>query len=128
MLKEYKDVRQEKNSYRRYFTDAYFDLFIWYDKKEGHLIGFQLCYDKGRYSRALTWEVDKGFSHDRIDEGEDGKGVIKRTPILVPDGIFNTQRIALLFKKSSKLLENSISDLIYNKLLEYDDSKTHYFT
>lgn len=117
---------QKKNSFRRFFTDDYFDLYIWYDKKGGNITGFQLCYDKAHNARALTWEVDKGFSHNKIDGADATGGIMKKSPILVPDGIFNKQRIALLFKKAGKLLEAEIFDLIYGKLLKYDNSNVDY--
>lgn len=55
---------------RRYISDDYFDLFVWYEA-DGQVHGFQLCYDKQRRQRALTWKRDQGFWHARIDGGED---------------------------------------------------------
>ena len=125
MLVEVKEVKQfENEGFRRWFTDNYFDLIIWYDGDT--ISGFQLCYDKAHNARALTWEADEGFSHNKIDGADELPGLMKKTPILVPDGIFNKQRIAMLFKKAGKLLETEIFDLIYDKLLEYDNSNVDY--
>jgi len=45
MLKEFKEVRQHDEGFRRYFFDEWFDLYLWYDKENGDLRGFQLVYD-----------------------------------------------------------------------------------
>jgi hypothetical protein len=39
---------------RKWFTDEYFDLFVWSDNK-GEIARFQLCCNKGRDEHALTW-------------------------------------------------------------------------
>ena len=119
MLHEFEKVGQIPGCYRRLFTDEYFDLFIWYNKKGGKIIGFQLCYDKDHNFRALTWEPDRGCIHTRIDEGESLAGRPKKTPILVQDGIFDKEKIAENFRRSSTLIESDIADLVFAKILEY---------
>ncbi len=42
MIVEKKDARQiENEGFRRWFTDDFFDLIVWYENKE--ITGFQLC-------------------------------------------------------------------------------------
>ena len=70
MLKEYKRVRQIKGeAQRRWFSDDFFDLIVWFDESK-NIVGFQLCYDILKISRALTWHQDGGYSHNRVDDGE----------------------------------------------------------
>ena len=117
MLIEAKEVKQyDGEGYRRWFTDNYFDLIVWY--KDDSIIGFQLCYDKEVKERSVTWIKNKGFAHNKIDDGEI-PGHAKMTPILVPDGIFNKEKIADKFKKESKKIDAEISAFIYSKLITY---------
>ena len=93
MLSEINDVKQiENEGYRRWFSDNYFDLIIWYGDEK--IIGFQLCYDKQGSERSLTWIKNRGFSHNKIDDGEK-PGHTKMTPILVADGVFDKEKIRM---------------------------------
>ena len=121
MLTEIKDVRQfEDDNLRRWFTDEFFDLIVWYDQQE-RISGFQLCYDKAHNERALTWRLEDGYSHTRIDDGEI-PGQIKMTPILVPDGVFDKTDIAERFKEQGSQVDSGIVSLVYEKLLEFPGS------
>ena len=123
MLKEYPHVRQiEGESRRRWFSDEYFDLIVWLDENET-IVGFQLCYDISHGHRALTWRKETGYTHHRIDDGENRPGKIKSTPILVADGVFNYEQIAAKFKHASTRLDERISTFIFDKLFEYPDDQ-----
>jgi len=99
MMKEATNIRQiEWDPKRRWFSSDYFDLIVWHSE-EGEPIGFQLCYDKGRGERALTWKASVGYSHNRIDDGENHTGRYKATPILIADGAFDRNFIAKRFQK-----------------------------
>jgi len=116
MLTEVKDVRQiETEGPRRWFSDSYFDLILWYEEN-GDIEGFQLCYDKTEDERALTWRKEGGYSHERIDDGET-PGRMKMTPVLVPDGAFNVNTIARRFKEEARELDPKLSEFVYQKLL-----------
>ncbi len=65
-------------------SDDYFDLIVWYAADES-AHGFQLCYDKLRNERAVTWIRDEGIRHDRVDSGE-SRPIENSTPILFPGG------------------------------------------
>src|SRR5438309_10513940 len=54
---------------RRWFASADLDLIVWFDDADSP-IAFQLCYDKLRSERALTWKPDTGFVHMVVDSGE----------------------------------------------------------
>ncbi len=119
MLYEVKRVKQYHNEgFRRWFTDNNFDLIIWYDNNK-IIKGFQLCYNKSVYERALTWSsANNTFVHNKIDDGEI-PGEIKESPILVADGLFDKIKIAEEFKENSNKIDRKIAQFIYNKILEY---------
>lgn len=123
MLAEYGNVRQIRGEgYRRWFTDEYFDLIVWFDRPPGNqatLTGFQLCYDRNGYERALTWTLNRGYSHERIDAGEGTPGSPKATPILVADGIFDGASVRERFREASAGIDRFIADLVLEKLAEY---------
>jgi len=122
MLKEYTHVRQiQGESKRRWFSDQYFDLIVWFGEQD-EIVGFQLCYDITRTHRALTWQQNKGFTHHKIDDGENRPGKVKASPILVPDGLFDAERIARRFQEASSNMEPRIVNFIYKKLQQYPES------
>jgi hypothetical protein len=90
------------DSDRRWLSDDYFDLIVWYDSTQ-QIQGFQLCYDKSGRERALTWKLKHGFSHEAIDGGE-SKPTANRTPILIADGPFPAEDVTCEFLARSLLL------------------------
>lgn len=118
MLYEIGEVRQvEGEGLRRWFTDDFFDLIVWFDEKNV-IHGFQLCYDKTGYERSLTWKRSS-YEHNKIDEGEN-QGSQKRSPILVADGEFEKRRIAYKFWNESKNIDKKIVEFVYKKILGYN--------
>ncbi len=119
MLNEITNPRQVPGEGpRRWFSDSYFDLIVWYEQEGTAISGFQLCYDKDRDERALTWRRGQGFDHKRIDDG-DVSGRMKMTPVLIPDGFFDHAAIAERFHRESKKIDPQIRDLVYEKLSTY---------
>ena len=93
MLREVIDARQVPGeARRRWFTSPSIDLFVWTDD-QGAATGFQLCYDKQDREHALTWTAAGGFNHMTVDGGESRPARYKGSPILVADGVINTQRV-----------------------------------
>jgi hypothetical protein len=118
MLSEIRNPRQVPGEgFRRWFTDEYFDLIVWYDAAR-RLIGFQLCYDKDDHERALTWTAVSGFQHNRIDDGEI-PGHSKMTPIIVADGSFNARPVAERFREASAAIEPGIAAFVSETLETY---------
>ena len=116
MLTEITNVRQiTGESRRRWFTDEYFDLIVWFDPKH-HINGFQLCYGKPENEHALTWREESGFTHHAVDGGENKPGKQKETPILVPDGAFPYRAIVEKFEAAGDRLETDLKEFIYEKL------------
>ena len=104
--------------FRRWFSDDIFDLIVWYTP--GNMImGFQLCYRKGIDERALTWLKGKGFSHDRIDDGEGRIPHHKMTPILVPDGTFKKYDVLARFEKESREIDPDVVRVVTRMIKQY---------
>lgn len=123
MLTEVQNTRQIKDEgRRRWFTDSCFDLIVWYERDSSSIAGFQLCYDKEREERALTWRRGAGFDHKRIDDGE-VSGRMKMTPVLIPDGTFDYTVIAERFRRESDTIDPGIRELVYKKLANYPQSE-----
>jgi hypothetical protein len=107
---------------RRWISDEYFDLIVWYES-EFEIYGFQLCYDKPGNERALTWTRQRGFQHSAIDCGE-SKPTANRTPILVPDESFPAERVRTEFIARSKLLSTDLRALVLAKIHEFQVHRT----
>jgi hypothetical protein len=112
-LREVRDVSQKEATRRRWFNSDYLDLIVWYGSDGKAINGFQLCYDVGYSERALTWTLDEGYKHNKVDTRR------YSTPILVSDGTFQLNAIADIFLKASQDLEPEIAELIQKKLQEY---------
>jgi hypothetical protein len=118
MLSEIRDARQIRGEgFRRWFTDEYFDLIVWYDDAKA-LVGFQLCYDKQDRERALTWTREHGFQHNRIDAGE-VPGHAKMTPVIIADGLFAATPVAERFMLASASIDKDIARLVHETILRY---------
>ena len=119
MLKEIKQVNQIPNEpFRRWFHSDTMELFVWFEDS-GEIYGFQLCYDKGDDEKALTWLKDRGYSHRKVDDGETTLQHFKRTPILVPDGMFPRDEVLASFKERSGDVDSDIVEFVVEKLGKY---------
>jgi hypothetical protein len=106
---------------RRWVSDEYFDLIVWYESDD-EIHGFQLCYDKPHRERALTWIRDRGFLHTAIDSGE-FKPTANRTPILVADGAFPVEQVRQEFIVRSCLLPFDIRELVLARINDYETQR-----
>ncbi len=124
MLKEIPNARQLPHEpARRWFADRTFDLIVWYSTSQ-QIIGFQLCYRIGTEDeRALTWMAGLGFTHKKVDEGEGG-GRSKKTPILIPDGYFDRERVLDCFEIECSELEKDLVNFIISKIDDYKTGRT----
>jgi hypothetical protein len=117
MLREIPHVRQSAGEERRrWFCSPDMDLIVW-SQADGAIGGFQLCYDKTRHERAITWRRDGSYSHGAIDDGEDRPGKYKSTPIVVPDGAPDPVSIAALFKTEAAAIDPAVAAFVFEKLL-----------
>ncbi len=116
-MQEFERVRQDKEGFKRLFTDDKFDLYVWYTKKHGSVTGFQLVYDKCANLKAFTWIKDKGYCHNRINGYDSNRWNL--TPILVADGYFDRKSIANRFLEHSKRIEKEIVELVFRTIMDY---------
>ena len=118
MLYEIENPKQfENEGFRRWFTDRYFDLIVWYT--DDKLIdGFQLCYDKGGNERCLTWKRSGSYVHTGVDDGE-VYGQNKMTPIMTAGGGFDKWKISKEFKEASIKIDSTVVSFVHRKLVEY---------
>ncbi len=115
MLREIDNISQpEGEPKRRWFSSAEMDLILWCEGPEP--IGFQLCYDKGVDEHALTWMKNSGWTHRRIEDGENRGAHHKMTPILVPDGIIDISRIQAEFEAASAGIDAEVRALVLQTL------------
>jgi hypothetical protein len=106
---------------RRWMSDDYFDLIVWYTGKDV-VRGFQLCYGKPYWERALTWLSDRGFSHTAVEGGEEGAEA-NRTPILVPDGSFPADEVKQEFQRRAIDLPVKLRELVMTKIVEFESHR-----
>jgi hypothetical protein len=123
MIHEVANTRQVPGEgFRRWFTDSDFDLIVWYAGRDASapIEGFQLCYDKQGFERALTWRRGEGFSHEKVDDGESGRAVqSKMTPILVPDGIFDAAEVARRLSLRSAEMDPAVARFVLHAIGRY---------
>ena len=117
-LIEFANVRQIPGEpRRRWFTCEDLELVVWCDESGGP-IGFQLCYNNGGSEYALTCSPDCGFSHKIVDDGEQGPGKHKATPILVAGAPASARLITERFAQVSAGLPVKIAEFVGKKLRE----------
>jgi len=121
VLKEITKVRQrDKDSHKRWFTCRDADLFTWFDGE--HFTSFEFCYDKHKSEHSLFWSNKNGFSHARIDDGEEGFFEHKKSPIHVQNGKIDIDYIHKVFNELSVNIEPAIKEFILERL---DDITSH---
>lgn len=111
MLRELDAVRQHPEEYRRWFSDAYFDLIVWYDTPGGPPQGFQLCTDRGGDEHALTWHAPDRISYHRVDDGEPNAST-NQSPLLVPDGTCPIETLQKRFAEAAAELEPAVRQCV----------------
>ncbi len=112
MLLESQHVRQNPGEpLRRWFASSYFDLIVWYNAEQVP-VGFQLCYDKGRSERAMTWRRPDTYSHMSVDDGEARPFRYKAAPSMMEDEHFEPTEVAALFEKESGQLPPDLAVLV----------------
>ena len=119
MLREIKTVRQKDDEPpRRWFQDKDFDLIVWQHPGQDPE-AFQLCYDRSRNERVLSWSRTKGYSHDGVDSGEDDP-MHNRAPILVADGHFAKVEIGADFAQQGQQIDAQIRNFVLHKIRRYN--------
>ena len=107
----------ERAPNRRWFSDDDFDLIVWFDDAAA-IVAIQLCYDKSRTERAVTWSLERGHEHFRVDAGE-ASPLRNETPLFVADGPFRKDRIVEMFLRAAEALDPAIRSFVVARLLEF---------
>lgn len=111
-MKELLNVRQRINEpRRRWFSSNSLDLIVWISD-EDRMIGFELCYDKLHNEHSISWSENGGFRHMAVDDGEQRPGKYKATPMLVPNGHYNVNKIQATFHSISHTLPQDIANFV----------------
>ncbi|KIM12224.1 MAG: hypothetical protein KU38_04855 [Sulfurovum sp. FS08-3] len=106
-----------KEPNRLWYSSDYFDLIVW-KNQESSVEAFGLYYDTKKRERVLTWRRGQGFSHAQIDSGEQNP-TFNRSPLLVPDGVFDKAKILDRFQYESQTIDSDIREFIIQKLTTY---------
>lgn len=115
-LREIEAVRQIPGERRRrWFNSEHLDLYVWFTWW-GAPTKFQLCYDKPRMEKALTWSREFGFEHEKVDSGETEGLRHKEAAVLVPDGAVDARHVADIFAEAARSLPPRISGFVMDKL------------
>lgn len=118
MLREVESVRQVPGEgRRRWFTDEYFDLVVWY-AEDGALRGFQLCYDKRGQEHAFTWNRGHACVHESMDGGEE-PGHSRMSPVLSGVSLEPEPDIALRFLRESRNVDPVIAAMVFTVVHAY---------
>ncbi len=120
MIEEYENIQQNKEGvYHKLFFDDYFELNIFYNIDDTEIVRFQLLYNRKDNPHILTWMNDLGFKHTKA-YNKDVNASRKKKYMLIPDGIFNNEKLAQKFKEESKNVDPDTAEFILSKILEYD--------
>lgn len=124
MLREISYVKQErKKDRKRWFTDDDWDVFVW-NRPDGSFSGFQLCYDKTGYQRALTWMDGEAPAHTAVRETNGHAGTHDHSsPLLVADGSADIPSLVEQFRDVSAKIDADVRNHITGKLRELMDSE-----
>ena len=114
MLREFPVTQPRDSGRRRWFVDDDLDLIVWLGA-DSSLLGFRLCYDKWAEERALTWTVNAGYQHHRVDTGESSP-TKNQTPILVEGGPVDSERLRSRFVDRSSEMDPKVRDQVIEKL------------
>jgi len=117
MLKEHRTRQIPGEPRRRWFFDDAMDLIVWTGEDDA-ILGFQLCYQLQGEEYAVTWKSDSGYSHSKVDTGEDS-AVKNQTPILIRNDLFPKERLIEQFRENSTRIDEGIRALVLGKLRAY---------
>jgi hypothetical protein len=123
VLKELPRVTQhEEGPPRRVFRSIDLDLVVWMDD-DGRYTGFELSYRHGPRERSLRWKTGTGYTHHRVDDGEDRGGRHKGTPLMVPDGVFKRWSVARKFQVESRDIDPAVAGFVMRKVIAFSGSR-----
>ena len=117
MLREIPSTRQNTDEPpRRWFTSHEFDLFVWAFSNQ-RVVKFQLTYDKDRTEKALTWDVEEGFTHDKIHDQKAAQH--PSSPVLITEAKPDISTIKEQFDVASTGIDEEIRQFVLRRIEEY---------
>ena len=120
MLRELENIKQVVGDpRRRWFTDDYFDIIVFYDQDDKPL-GFHLCYCKNENERILVWKKNAGYQHGSVDAGKIFFGRRKGSPLMVSDGLFEKPTVTEYFHTAKSGIDSVVADFIENRIAEHN--------
>ena len=90
---------------------------MWFSPS-GSIARFELCYDKSRAERALTWNDAGRYGHFRVDTGEPTP-LKNLSPILVAAGALSKDRVIAEFLAVSAHLDPAIRSFVVARIQEF---------
>ena len=120
MLYRILNVRQiPGEDFKVWFTDDYWDLFIWIDRKKT-ISSFQLGYGKPAEEKIIKWTRGGSLYAMTVSSGEETLSA-NRTPILVMDTSFDKELVIAKFREDSRRVTRQIADFIIARLSAYSE-------
>jgi hypothetical protein len=116
-------MKQDGPRRKRWFRDASFDIYTW-QNAQGAYETLQLCYNMDRDEHVLSWDVQSGYRHERVDAPEDKPGRAM-SPIFRADGVFPAALVLQRFAPAAQELPADVVQFIEKRIREYSPASPH---
>jgi hypothetical protein len=116
MLRELQPLTQEPGARpRRWFFCQEMDVVVWFEP-DGTPGAFQLAYDKLSVERSIEWDGERGLRHYVVDHGRVGRAPWAASPLLLPDGPFDRDRVLQNFLALAAEMPPGLAGFVTEKL------------
>ena len=124
-LREVKASQRKGERHRRWFSNADFDLIVWFEPLDA-IAGFELCYDRSGVERALSWSAEDGYRHWRVDTGEASGYMHSMTPTMERDDVtaFPKDRVIAAFAGAADAIDPMVRSFVIQRLREVTRAET----
>lgn len=111
-----KPLQHGDENHRQWYINEEVELIVFTDK-DNKLRQFQLAYDKLNQEHLLIWDIEHGFSHGCVDDGQAVSGRA-RAPVMVSCQFNKITDALQQFQNHSHGLDREIREFIVDKLSE----------
>jgi hypothetical protein len=118
MMREIEGLAAEPGTYRRWFHDEDFDLFVW-QTEMGDITLFQLCYGMDEGERALVWHRHAGLFHDGVGYSPNGAGADGAEAGAGPDELPAVDPVIARFEAAAQSLPRMVRRAVSTPIREY---------
>ena len=116
LLREFIDVSQQPECFRRLFTSDNLRLWLWYLEDKTTLVGFQLLVGDSEHQKAFTWNTGGKLSCREVESDERNHGYAM-TDVLGKDaGAIRPEQIRS-FNECAKNLDQDLMSFIVKKMV-----------